>query len=787
MALASDKCGKKTLHLQAKDTGKHVAKLMTCNELACPRCQPVVSARIKKKIRYFAQHERLVFFNTITTKLDFNDLEKIFGKIRCELSKDFTIEGYMKKKKVSYEKALKWYEKKKEEYVQSDVLVEIEKISRKAAIIELAKKKKVFYNGLTEDEKKIFKDTYKKIIKNDTYTIYENNLKDEKLKEELYDKISQRFKENEFEQFKFIRVIEFQKNGQPHYHFLSNKYVPHTLFKKIITEGVNNVYDNAFILENALEDNKNKEFSSLEEVNTDTVANYVSKITNYVTKDTIEVFNELKKNKSFKKKLISSSDDIKIFDENSDEDELKYKKIGVFDYALNSNNYDIPDVAVSDVEGFIKFNSLAISDDLSQELMKDVNSLVLTDEEKYNYIIAKRLEQIANYDVAAVTKRMEVIEGLSDEQSALIDLFDKNRISLLIGRAGTGKSFTITSLLKALKPNPLTTFVLTYTGKASSRLRELFYANGVGGYKAQTIHKACSSSFNGVFLKNEGNTLNCEYLIIDEVSMIPREILAKLLLAVPSYVKVLFAGDDAQLPPVNDVSIIPELKVNSYIKAVELTKVFRSDDKVLSLAHKILNRQMIDYQVYDENLSRIVNDLVEQGYQILTNTKKMTKEINMIVQKDKTEITRCFNDFKYNLNDRVMIVANSSPREVSNGDTGRIIDFNDKGLTIRLDYEDRDVFYKFEDTEEIVPAYAFTIHKSQGSEYDKVAVILETQKQLNTNNLLYTAVTRAKYDVEVFVPNEDSLVSAIVNSPSSNKATINNVGDFIQRDTMLLV
>lgn len=785
MALDLDKCGKKTIHLQAKDTGKHYAKLMTCNKLECPNCQPVIFARIKKRIRYYSQHERLVFFNTITSTLGFDDLEKIFQKIRKELAFNFTIEGYMKIKKVSYEKALKWYEKKKEKYIQGDILVEIEKKSRKQAIIEVARQKKVFYEKSAEDVKRLFKLKYKNQIQKLFKSYYNLNLKNEKIKDKLYDKIRRRFEENEFVDFKFIRVIEFHKNGQPHYHFLTNRYVPHTLLKKITIEGVNDVYDNSFILENALKDNKNKEFKSLEEVNTNAVSNYVSKMTNYITKDTIEVYSDLKENKSFRKKLISSSDGIKIFDDNKDEDELKYRKIGVFDYALNSTNYEIPSYALNDVEEFIKFNSLDIGDGYSEQIIKDVQALELTDKEKYNYIIAKRLEQIYFSDVEVPKKRLETVSGLTIEQSSLIKAFNKNRITLLIGRAGTGKSFTITNLLKYIKPNPSTTFIVTYTGKAASRLRELFHSNDVGYYKPTTIHKACSSNFSGKFLKNEKNTLNCEYLIVDEVSMIPKEILAKLLLAVPSYVKILFAGDDAQLPPVNDVSIIPELKENQFVNTVELTKVFRSGDKVLSYAHKVLKKEMIDYKIYrdDDDLSAIVADLVKEGYQILTNTKKMTWDINMIVQSDKKEITRCFNDFKYNVGDRVMIVANSTPREVSNGDTGRIVEYNEKGVFVQLDNENRQVFYKYEDTEEIVPAYAFTVHKSQGSEYDKVAIILENQPKLNTNNLLYTAITRAKKEVKVFVPNEAVITGTISNSPlNTDMININNIVQHLQQE-----
>ncbi|EJT8829449.1 hypothetical protein N3867_005125, partial [Escherichia coli] len=98
MALDVSKCGKKTVHLQAKGTLEHYVRLMTCNKLECPRCQPVLSARIKKRVRWNAQHNRLFFFNTITSKDGFEDLEKIFKKIRKELTYDFVIETYMKKK-----------------------------------------------------------------------------------------------------------------------------------------------------------------------------------------------------------------------------------------------------------------------------------------------------------------------------------------------------------------------------------------------------------------------------------------------------------------------------------------------------------------------------------------------------------------------------------------------------------------------------------------------------------------------------------------------------------------
>jgi len=779
MALDVSKCGKKTAHLKSKETGKHYAKALTCNKLECPRCQPVIAARIQKMVRFYSQRERLFFFNTLTSKDGIKDLESIFKKIRQELNVNFTIEGYIKRKKVSYEKAVKWYEKKKKKTILSDVEVELLRISRYDAVISVAKRKKVYYKNLSSDDKAKFKDIYSDLIYENFLWIYDYKCKDQSLRDELYNNISKRFEENEFVDFKFIRVLEFHKSGQPHYHFLSNRYVPHTLLKKITVEGVSEVYDNTYIVEDALRKNPDLTYDS---VDTDIVSNYVSKITNYVTKDTIDTFLTMQGDGDISKKLISSSNSIKIFKE-KDEKDLKYIKLGVFDYQLNSTNYEIPlnvgDVYES-VEDFIKEHSKMLRDEHAIRLHHLVRELDLSDEIKYSYMIHERLLQISSMDFLVERLGDYRTEGFSFDQVRLMKSFIDNRITLLLGRAGTGKTYTLVNLLNRLKPDPNKTIVCTYTGKASSRIRELFREYDLQDYKALTIHKTCSSNFNSKFFKNEYNIIDCAYLIIDEVSMIPREILAKLLQAVPSHVKIIFAGDDAQLPPVNDTSIIPELEALDFVNTVRLTQVFRSEDAVLGQAYNVLNRKSIDYNLFGEDMKELVLKLISDGYQILTNTRKLAKDINMIVQAEKKDITLCFDDFKYDLNDRVMIIANSSARNVSNGDTGKIVDYDECGVCVRLDLEDREVFYKYEDTEEIVPAYAFTVHKSQGSEYENVAVFVDSQPKLNTNNLLYTGITRAKKNIKVYVPDEMVLSTMInrVPEPVSN-ITLNNVFDLV--------
>ncbi|MGH0653083.1 ATP-dependent DNA helicase, partial [Bacillus paranthracis] len=646
-------------------------------------------------------------------------------------------------------------------------------------LIKVAKLNSVYYMRLSESKKIEFRKQYADSIKRQFDESYRLKKNDNDLCEKLREKIEKRFSENEHEDFKFIRVLEYHKSGQPHYHFLSNKYISHTLLKKVTVEGVSEVYDNTYIVEDAI--SKNKELN-YENVDTDIVANYVSKITDYVTKDTVETLMEVQKENDITKKLISSSNSIKIFDD-KDEDDLKYKKLGVFDYQLNSTNYEVPSNVgeiYESVEDFIKDNSIMRRDEHAIRLSGLVKEMDLSDEIKYSYMIHERLLAIASVDFMIERLGNYRTEGLTFEQLKLLKSFIDNRITLLLGRAGTGKTYTLVNLLGRLKPNPNKTLICTYTGKASSRIRELLREQDLEGYKPMTIHKACSSNFASKFFRNEYNILDCAYLIIDEVSMIPREILAKLLQAVPGHVKIIFAGDDAQLPPVNDTSIIPELEALEFVNTVRLTQVFRSGDSVLGQAYNVLSRKSIDYDLYSENMEDLVKKLVSDGYQILTNTRKLAKDINLIVQAAKKDITKCFNDFKYDRYDRVMIIANSSARNVSNGDTGEIFDFDERGVYVHLDLEDREVFYKYEDTEEIVPAYAFTVHKSQGSEYSKVALFVDSQPKLNTNNLLYTGITRAKKDIKVYVPNEMVLTTMIntVPEPVSN-VTLNNVFDVV--------
>lgn len=786
MGFASiEKCGQGSIHLRAKDTGKQFIKSMTCNTLECPKCRSGKIDMIKKKVKYYASHERLLFFNTLTSKNGFDDLDHIWESIRVFMT-NFSVEWYMSNKGYDERKARRWYHNKRKEMIKEDFNIELGKISKVQAIIELARQKNILYKNLAEDDKKEFRLINQKWLKAKERRFQRLNLKNKVLVKTLITKIISRFRENENNKFKFILVVEFHKNGNPHYHILTNKYLPHCVIKKYTRENVSEIYDNTYLKDYA------KERYGKEDFDTDDVARYCTKLTEYLTKDSVDTYIDLKSEKKTSKRLITASKGINILSES--DDERNFQVINkFFNIKLNANRYEVPEEYFDDnraILDFLQERSVYYSDDLSVGLRNAVDGIKFPslDEEhqdyaKYNLIVSERIKHINEYSNVPDLNYVSEPKDLDSNQVKAIESFRVNPITLLVGRAGTGKSFTISKLLDSLRPDPEETLICTYTGKASSRLRELFNENGLKGYRPTTIHMACSSDFGNKFLRNETNNLMVKYVIIDEISMLSKEILSKLYMALPTNVKILMAGDIGQLPPVNDVAAIPDFINSREINSIELMKVYRSDDKVLSVAEKVRSGKLIDSYFYsDDELKGLVLDYVKQGYQILSNTNQMVKTINMIVQEEKQQIKKVFNeDYYYNLGDRVMITANHYGKDVSNGDTGVICDFDDKGITIKLDNEERAVYYRYDQTVSIVPAYCMTVHKSQGSEYKKVAVILSEQENLNTRNLLYTAITRAKEDVKIHVPNEKVLSNCINKIAQTDiDLNLNNVYQYFQ-------
>lgn len=397
---------------------------------------------------------------------------------------------------------------------------------------------------------------------------------------------------------------------------------------------------------------------------------------------------------------------------------------------------------------------------------------------------------------------------LADAQRQAVECTFTNSVMVITGGPGTGKTTIINTIIHAMKKKNLRVKLAAPTGRAAKRISE------ISGAEAKTIHRLleCSAdSENGLtaFAKNENNRLECDVLIIDETSMVDILLMKHLLLAIPKGIRLIFVGDADQLPSVGAGNVLRDIIASDIVSTIKLTKIFRQaqESMIVVNAHKINNGEFPFLNDFDNDfflvkrsepnrILKTVSDLAAarlpnaygfdriKQIQVLTVTKKTDLGVyglNSVLQNalnppspDKTEKAVAGGIFR--TGDKVMQVKNnynmpwckeySSEKGtgVFNGDIGYItkIDLRNKNLTVTFD--DKIVVYDFLMLDELELAYAMTVHKSQGSEFDAVVIpIFDTHKLLMTRNILYTAVTRAKKLV-VLVGTEDILNRFIKNN-----------------------
>ncbi len=371
----------------------------------------------------------------------------------------------------------------------------------------------------------------------------------------------------------------------------------------------------------------------------------------------------------------------------------------------------------------------------------------------------------------------------------------KNGLFILTGGPGTGKTTTINAMIRYFESLGQEIFLAAPTGRAAKRMTE------ATGCEAKTIHRllelnggADETGKTAVFERNEQNPLECDVIIIDEVSMVDISLMNSLLKAVPIGTRLILVGDVNQLPSVGPGNVLRDIIASKQFPVVSLKKIFRQaiqSDIVLN-AHKINEGipVMLDNKSKDflflkrEDANTIISAMItlmqkklpdyvhakEYEIQVLTPMRKGllgVERLNTILQEylnppdfDKKE--KEYGAGKYREGDKVMQIKNNYQMEweirtksgipiekglgIFNGDTGIIREINSFAEQITVEFDERRfVEYSFKQLEELELAYAITIHKSQGSEYPAVVIPLLTGPQmLMSRNLLYTAVTRAK-------------------------------------------
>lgn len=387
---------------------------------------------------------------------------------------------------------------------------------------------------------------------------------------------------------------------------------------------------------------------------------------------------------------------------------------------------------------------------------------------------------------------------LAQKQKEAVQCAVANKVMVITGGPGTGKTTIIQALLSIFNRMDAKILLAAPTGRAAKRMSE------ATGHPAGTIHRLLSYSFqNGGFQKNENNPLACDLLIVDEASMVDTLLMYNLLKAVPSTATLILVGDVNQLPSVGAGNVLKDIIASGAVPVVRLTEIFRQaqESRIIVNAHMINNgiipqidpkdTQTDFYFIEQPDPERVRDIIVElavnripkrfgfdpvNDIQVLTPMHKGvvgTANLNVFLQdalnpeKDAIESAGA----SYRVRDKVMQIRNNYDKNVFNGDIGRIAAISRETREVIIDYDNRTVTYDFSELDEVVPAYAVSVHKSQGSEFPAVVMPVLTQHYiLLQRNLIYTAVTRGRRLV-VLVGTKKALAIAVKNDKPQQRYT----------------
>ncbi len=396
-----------------------------------------------------------------------------------------------------------------------------------------------------------------------------------------------------------------------------------------------------------------------------------------------------------------------------------------------------------------------------------------------------------------VQKRLSIT--LAEKQIQAVRCATENKVMVITGGPGTGKTTIINAILKIFSKLKINIMLAAPTGRAAKRMSE------ATGYEAKTIHRMLEYSIKkGGFQKNDENPLRCDLLIVDEASMVDTILMHYLLKAIPPKATFILVGDVNQLPSVGAGNVLKDIIESGAAPVIELNEIFRQAKESLIIvnAHKINNgempslkpdrRKLSDFyfieQENPEDVLKIILNLTTNriprrfGFDPVNDIQVITPmhkgivgagNLNVELQKSLNPsdegVVRGNRNFK--INDKVMQIKNNYDKEVFNGDIGRITNIDKENQELIISFDGRDVPYDFTDIDEIVLAYAVSIHKSQGSEYPAVIIPILTQHYiLLQRNLIYTAITRGRKLV-VIVGTRKALAIGVRNDKTKKRYT----------------
>ncbi|WP_262268064.1 SF1B family DNA helicase RecD2 [Microvirga yunnanensis] len=422
--------------------------------------------------------------------------------------------------------------------------------------------------------------------------------------------------------------------------------------------------------------------------------------------------------------------------------------------------------------------------------------------------IAQRLKEIAQgfhpwrgLDPAQVIAEAEAATGVSysaSQREALIASCEA-KVLVVTGGPGVGKTTLIRSLTHLCAKHQLQVALCAPTGRAAKRLAEST------GFPAKTVHRLLEASEGG-FRRNAKAPLDCNFLVVDEASMLDIRLMAALLRAMPDEACLLLVGDVDQLPSIGPGQILSDIIASGTVPVVHLREVFRQEreSRIITVAHAI-NRGIVpdlshqpDSDLYFveadtpadaiAKMTILMRDRIPRKFgldpvrdvQVLCpmnrgrlGTHMLNGELQQIFNPPGTESLHRAG-WVYGPGDKVMQVRNDYERDVYNGEVGivREVDRDHGELTVAFD--DRPVVYTLRELDELALAYAVTIHKAQGSEYPAVIIpVASQQASMLRRKLLYTGVTRASRLV-VMVGSRAALAQAVTHEDEPRLSRLRN-------------
>jgi exodeoxyribonuclease V alpha subunit len=409
---------------------------------------------------------------------------------------------------------------------------------------------------------------------------------------------------------------------------------------------------------------------------------------------------------------------------------------------------------------------------------------------KLNALRAGQVELPAlDLDKALVWVQQQTGVELAAAQQQAIRQALTSKVSVITGGPGVGKTTIINSIVKILQAKKCSVLLAAPTGRAAKRMTE------ATGATAQTIHRLLKyEPHAGGFTHNERQPLKGDLIIIDETSMLDIPLAYHLLKAIPASASVVFVGDVDQLPSVGPGNFLHDLIESGVVPVVRLTEIFRQakDSLIVTNAHRVNRGQMPELDAPSESdfffiaedapekvvatIKTLCRDRIPRKFgldaQVLTpmhkgvcGSENLNRELQATLNPTGPSVQRFGRT--YRVGDRVMQLRNNYDKDVFNGDLGRVqrLDLIEQELIV--DVDGREVHYDFSDLDELMPAYAISVHKSQGNEYPAVVVPVLTQHYvLLQRNLLYTAITRGKQLV-ILIGSKKALAIAVRNDKTA--------------------